>query len=104
MSDDIRITRIRPSLRDAPAIPDEMAELFEFVWRRREEVARRAASHHDPLMQNFALRSLRHLAEVRQWLDGETIASDLTVKYLLRCALLHRRHSDFRAEWAMLET
>ncbi|HWJ08434.1 MAG TPA: hypothetical protein VNS46_03605 [Nocardioides sp.] len=101
MSDDIRALRMRPRLKDAPAIPAEIQQLFDFVWRRREETARRAARHRDRLMQNFALRSLGHLVEIRHWLDGQMIASEVTIDYLRRCATLHRAHPDFVPAWEL---
>jgi hypothetical protein len=103
MPDDISAPRMRPRLVDAPAIPAEVQQLFDFVWRRREEAARRAAHRRDPLMQNFALRSLGHLVDVRHWLDGQMIASEVTVDYLRRCALAHRDHPDFVPAWGLQE-
>ncbi|KRB77078.1 hypothetical protein ASE01_09995 [Nocardioides sp. Root190] len=99
MPDDTSAPRMRPRLVDAPTIPAEVQQLFDFVWRRREEAARRAAHRRDRLMQNFALRSLGHLVELRHWLDGQMIASEMTVDYLRRCAVADRAHPDFVAVW-----
>lgn len=95
-------SRIRPRIDGAPPLPPALAELFEFVWTRKEESARRAAQRHDQLMQNFALRSLRHLTDLRHWLDGETIGAEVARTYLGQIAGLYRTHPDFRAEWDRL--
>lgn len=93
------LSRIRPRVHGAPPLPPALSELFEFVWTRKEETARRAARRHDQLMQNFALRSLRHLSALRQWLDGESIGAQVAERYLARIAGLYRTHPDFQSEW-----
>lgn len=91
---DVTGARIRPRLVDAPAVDPDLADVFEFVWRRVEKAAVEAARTGDVESRRFAMGSLRHLVRLRHWLDGETIGSSVAEAHLRRLADVHRKQSD----------